>query len=171
MKRKLINILILAVLAVCADQLFRAYDNYFPYGRMLETPGVRPHEESVAYMAPGRVPWNGGEAEYRDVPGDKLVSTVAADDVDAVKKGGTLYGTYCMQCHGKYHDGNGTVGQSFAPLPADLQSAKVQALSDGVMFKEISYGKTGGRQPALDTTISIPDRWLIVAYVKSLSVR
>ena len=64
----------------------------------------------------------------------------------------------------------GTVGQSFSPLPGDLRSAKVQKLTDGMMFKEISFGIPDGRQPALATTISEMDRWRIVAYVKSLGV-
>jgi len=45
----------------------------------------------------------------------------------------------------------------------------VQSKSEGAIFKEISYGIPNGRQPALATTIAIPDRWKIVAFVKSLS--
>jgi hypothetical protein len=74
-------------------------------------------------------------------------------------------------CHGPNHDGKGTVGQSFHPLPTDLRSAKVQSKAEGVHFKEISYGVPKGRQPALATTIPVLDRWRIVAYVKSLGVR
>lgn len=160
----------LMVAAACGYFAFTAYDNRFPFGRMWETPGVRPHEEPIAYMAPGRVPWDGGEAEYRLVSGESLVSPVSVDDVDAVKQGRSLYRTYCMQCHGEYYDGNGTVGQSFAPLPGDLMSPRIQSLPDGVIFQEISYGKPGGRQPALATTISVDNRWRITAYIKSLGV-
>jgi hypothetical protein len=39
------------------------------------------------------------------------------------------------------------------------------------MFKEISFGVPGGRQPALATTIAVLERWQIVAYIKSLGVR
>jgi len=63
------------------------------------------------------------------------------------------------------------VGQSFDPLPSDLQSDKVQSLPQGTLFKEISYGVPNGRQPALDTTIEVIDRWRIIAYVKSLGSR
>ena len=41
----------------------------------------------------------------------------------------------------------------------------------GLLFKEISYGIPGGRQPALATTIEADERWRIVAYVKSLGKR
>jgi len=170
MKAKIIIIAVLICVVVGGYALFTTYDNRFPFGRMWETPAVRPHEEPISYMEPGRVPWDGGEAEYRFVPGKALVSPVSAHDPSAIKQGDALYATYCMQCHGKYHDGNGTVGQSFAPLPGNLRSVRVQTTSDGVLFQEISYGIPGGRQPPLATTISIQDRWLIIAFLKSLGI-
>jgi hypothetical protein len=63
------------------------------------------------------------------------------------------------------------VGQSFAPLPTDLRSSRVQELTDGELFQHISYVAGKGRQPALATTIRIGDRWTVVAYVKSIGVR
>jgi mono/diheme cytochrome c family protein len=171
MKQRLIVILLLIVAAVGGYFAFTTYDNRFPFGRMWETPAVRPHEEPIAYMAPGRVPWDGGEAEYRFVPGESIIPPVIDHDPGAAEKGSELYKTYCMQCHGRNNDGNGTVGQSFSPLPGDLRSARIQSLADGLIFQEVSYGKPGSRQPALATTISISDRWLIIAYLKSLGVR
>jgi mono/diheme cytochrome c family protein len=100
-----------------------------------------------------------------------MVSPVSSNDPVSIAAGKNLYLTYCAQCHGKYHDGNGTVGQSFEPLPGDLRSPKVQAMPDGQIFKEVSYGIPGGRQPPLATTIAIPERWQIIAYVKSLGLR
>jgi mono/diheme cytochrome c family protein len=88
-----------------------------------------------------------------------------------MRLGKVLYSKFCAQCHGKNYDGNATVGQSFFPLPTDLRSAKVQSLSDGAFFKEISYGIPEGRQPPLATTIAPMDRWRIVAYIRSLGVR
>jgi mono/diheme cytochrome c family protein len=79
-----------------------------------------------------------------------------------------LYQVYCAQCHGNNFDGNGTVGQSFQPLPANLRSPQVQAKTEGELFKSISFGIPGGRQPALDTTITPNDRWYIIAFVQSL---
>jgi hypothetical protein len=63
------------------------------------------------------------------------------------------------------------VGQSFAPLPGDLRSRKVQKMAAGRLFHEISYGVPGGRQPALASNIGADDRWKIIAFVKSLGMR
>jgi hypothetical protein len=40
-----------------------------------------------------------------------------------------------------------------------------------MLFKEISYGIPGGRQPALATTMTPEERWQSIALVKSLGVR
>jgi hypothetical protein len=63
------------------------------------------------------------------------------------------------------------VGQSFQPLPTDLRSPPVQAKPDGELFKSVSYGIPNGRQPALQTTVTIDDRWHVIAFVKSLGNR
>ena len=171
MKRILILAVFVAVVLTAAYTVITLYDTNLKVGRMWETPAVRPHEQKLLIMEPGVLPFNGGEAEYRNVKGEDLISPFKNDDPKVVASGKSLYFTYCAQCHGKYHDGNGTVGQSFHPLPGDLQSARVQSLPQGTLFKEISYGVPNGRQPALATTIEVMDRWRIIAYVKSLGLR
>ncbi len=147
------------------------YDKNFRYGRMWETPAVRPHEELPLSMPKGRVPQQGGEEIFKAMPAERLKSPVAASDREELQKGKVLYSKFCAQCHGKHYDGNATVGQSFFPLPADLRSPRVQFLSEGAFFKEISYGIPGRRQPPLATTIAPTDRWRIIAHLKSLGVR
>jgi mono/diheme cytochrome c family protein len=149
--------------------LLLEYDNNFPYGRMRETPAVRPHEEPLLIMEAGLVPFEGGEALYRAASPEALQSPLDARDPSVLEAGRKLYFTYCQQCHGSAFDGNGPVGQSFSPLPTHLQSDHVQQETEGQLFQHISYGIGGtGRQPALATTIAIEDRWRIVAFVKSL---
>ena len=171
MKRILILAVFVAVVLTAAYTVITLYDTNLKVGRMWETPAVRPHEQKLLIMEPGVVPFGGGEAEYRDAKAEDLLSPFKNDDPNVVASGRSLYFTYCAQCHGKYHDGNGTVGQSFHPLPGDLQSARVQSLHQGTLFKEISYGVPNGRQPALATTIEVMDRWRIIAFVKSLGLR
>jgi mono/diheme cytochrome c family protein len=171
MKRIVILAVFVAIVLTAAYTVITLYDTNLKVGRMWETPAVRPHEQKLLIMEHGVLPFNGGEATYRNAKGEDLISPFKNDDPNVVASGKSLYFTYCAQCHGKYHDGNGTVGQSFNPLPGDLQSAKVQSLPQGTLFKEISYGVPNGRQPALATTIEVMDRWRIIAYVKSLGLR
>ena len=171
MKRIVILAVFVAVVLTAAYTVITLYDENMKVGRMWETPAVHPHEQPLLIMEPGVVPFDGGEAEYRNAKAEDLISPFKNDDPNVVASGKSLYFTYCAQCHGKYHDGNGTVGQSFHPLPGDLQSDKVQSLPQGNLFKEISYGVPNSRQPALATTIEVMDRWRIIAYVKSLGLR
>ena len=170
--KKIIGILfVVLVLILGAYHLLMFYDNNFRYGRMRETPAVRPYEEPLLIKEAGLVPVNGGEAIYRVSAGIDIKSPINMTQPDIIARGKGVYLTYCAQCHGHKHDGNGTVGQSFAPLPTDLRSAKVQDSPAGVLFKNISYGVPEGRQPPLHATITIEDRWRVVAYVKSLGTR
>ena len=147
------------------------YDNTFRYGRMRETPAVRPHEDPLLKMEAGIVPVNGGEAIYRATAGVDLISPLNISQDYVINRGKAVYLTFCAQCHGLNYDGQGTVGQSFHPLPTNMRSPKVQSKPDGELFKSVSYGVPGGRQPALHTTITIDDRWHVVAFVKSLGNR
>jgi len=171
MKPLIVIIVAVGVLLSAAYGALTYYDNFFKYGRMWETPAVKPHEDPIHIMEAGVIPFTGGDARFKAMAVDDLAPPPNLANAQAIISGKTGYSRYCVQCHGKYHDGNGTVGQSFFPLPGDLRSAKVQSMHPGQVFKEISFGIPGGRQPALATTIEVTDRWRIVAYVKSLGQR
>ena len=163
--------IVIGVILYVAYEALMYYDNNFRYGRMRETPAIRPHEDPLLIMEKGIVPVSGGEAIYRASDGATLISPLNATEPSVIARGKAVYLTYCAQCHGYKYDGNGTVGQSFQPLPADLRSPQVQSKVKGELFKSVSYGVPGGRQPALHTTISVDDRWHVVAFVKSLGNR
>jgi mono/diheme cytochrome c family protein len=171
MKKYVLFFILFGVVLLVAYEALIFYDTNFRYGRMWETPAVRPHEEPLLTMRAGVVPFGGGEEDFRATPAEALKSPFDVAGPEVLKLGKASYLLYCAQCHGNNYDGNGTVGQSFSPLPTDLRSLKVQSLSDGVFFKEISYGFPDGRQPPLATTIAPMDRWRIVAYIKSLGIR
>ena len=148
------------------------YDNSLQVGRMWETPSVRPYQAPMPVMSKGLVPRKNAEMLYRSTNVKDLKSPLDLKASNVIAKGKTAYTNFCIHCHGVYHDGNGTVGQSFAPPPRDLRGAKVQTeLSPAKLFHEISYGIVNGRQPPLATTISVTDRWRVIAYVKSLGLR
>ncbi len=160
--------LIVTVMGLAAWGVITLYDENLKVGRMWETPAVKPHEHPIPVMDPQTMPFDGGENFYRMADPAALRPPFELDQPAVITAGRQGYQYYCIQCHGKNHDGQGTVGQSFAPLPGDLRSPKVQALPLGRFFHEISYGIPGGRQPALASTISPADRWRIIAFVKSL---
>lgn len=170
MKKGLVVFIAAIVLAGTAYHLLNYYDNNFRYGRMWETPAVRPHEKPMPLMEAGVVPTTGGEAAYRAAPEEELKNPLRPTS-ENIERGKAAYSNFCAQCHGKNYDGNGTVGQSFSPLPTDLRIEKVQNTSDGTLFKHISYGVPGGRQPALATTIRVIERWQIISHIRSLGAR
>lgn len=172
MKQVLVLLIAVSVALTGAYGVITVYDDNLEVGRMWQTPAIRPHEQPIPIMAAGIIPFNGGEILARTALEAELTSPLKGDPgAFDLKRATKAYTAYCIHCHGKYHDGQGTVGQSFQPLPGDLRSKKVQAMADGTIFREISYGKPGGRQPPLATTISMADRWQIIAYLKSLGSR
>lgn len=172
MTRIVILGVIAAVVLTAAYGVITLYDESLQVGRMWETPSVRPHETPIPAMEIGVVPVNGGEMLYRTADAKKLTSPLDLTDTNVITLGRTAYTNYCVHCHGEYHDGYGTVGQSFVPPPGDLRGLRVQQeLSPGELFHEISFGIPGGRQPPLATTVSVDDRWRVIAYVTSLGLR
>ena len=163
--------LIVSTVALVVWGVITGYDNVLSVGRMWKTPAIKPYENPIPVMAAGSMPVNGGEALYRATAADEIAAPFALTEPAAIASGQTAYQYYCIHCHGKNFDGYGTVGQSFAPPPGDLRSTKVQSMPVGMLFKEISYGIPGGRQPALATTVALDDRWHAIAYVKSLGQR
>jgi mono/diheme cytochrome c family protein len=164
--------LIVSAVALVVWGVITGYDNVLSVGRMWQTPGIKPYENPIPVMASGSMPVNGGEALYRAVTtAEEIAAPFSLTEPAAINEGKIAYQYYCIHCHGKNFDGYGTVGQSFAPPPGDLRSNRVQSMPEGVLFKEISYGIPGGRQPALDTTVAVDDRWHAIAYVKSLGLR
>jgi mono/diheme cytochrome c family protein len=163
--------LIVSTIVLIVFGVITLYDYQLSVGRMWETPAIKPHEKPIPVMAPGSVPVNGGEALYRAAAAEDLQPPFSLSDPKVVAAGKIAYGRYCLQCHGPNFDGYGTVGQSFAPPPGDLRSDKIQTMPVGLLFKEISYGIPGGRQPALATTMTVEERWQSIALVKSLGLR
>jgi mono/diheme cytochrome c family protein len=117
-------------------------------------------------MPPGSIPTGDSITMLRETKPENLHNPVSISETSVIA-GKTCYDYYCIMCHGKNADGNGTVGQSFYPLPANLSSPYVQQQSDGQLFYTISLGFK--RHPPLAYTIAEADRWQIINYIRSLS--
>ncbi len=91
--------------------------------------------------------------------------------------GRTYYQYYCAFCHGERGEGNGPVGESYVPRPADLRSPRIKAMSDGRLLRAMLTG--AGHQvivsPGVPTSAPVleyavpPDYWwYLVLYVRQL---
>ena len=80
-------------------------------------------------------------------------------------QGQKLFKTYCLVCHGAEGRGNGPVAGG-ALVPADLTSARVQALSDGTLYHTMRQGF--GLMPAYYDRLKPEERWRLVLYVRTL---
>jgi mono/diheme cytochrome c family protein len=135
------------------------------YGRMKEQESIRTYETSLPQMPQGTIPVGGGIETVRTSRPDALRNPLPSTPA-SVERGKQAYGHYCIMCHGPKGDGNGTVGQSFAPLPSNLRESPVQGQSDGELFYKISLGS--GRHPSLADTVSEEERWAVIQYLRSL---
>lgn len=136
------------------------------YARMTDDEAVNTYGKKMPAMPEHTVPASGGIEELKSSDPKSLVNPVAATP-EAVTQGRTAYGYYCIHCHGPAADGNGTVGQSFFPLPTDLRIPAVQQQSDGELFVKISLGFK--RCPPQALTVAATSRWAIIVYLRTLA--
>jgi mono/diheme cytochrome c family protein len=95
----------------------------------------------------------------------ELVNPLPADE-KTLASGRVYYGYYCAFCHGNQGRGDGPVGGSYLPMPADLQSSRVQAMRDGELMRAMLSGT--GHKEVLQRVIRPEHRWYLVSYVRNL---
>jgi len=156
----LIRAVLIALLVFSSLTLFGCY-----YAEMRDDEAVQAYNQEFPQMPKKTIPVDGGIWVERESNPMELVNPVP-DNSKMVARGGERYQLYCVQCHGPILDGNGTVGQSFAPLPSNLKSQQVQDQSDGEMFYKIRFGFN--RHPPLYATMTDDETWAIVRYVRSM---
>jgi mono/diheme cytochrome c family protein len=86
---------------------------------------------------------------------------------ETVAQGKIIYQRFCIHCHGKTGQGDGTVPtNSEYPPPPAYTSANLINLPEGKMFFTITYGK--GMMGSHASQLSKKDRWTVIQYVKFL---
>ena len=68
MKKYLTFLIALGIVVLIAYEALIYYDENFRFGRMWETPAVRPQEEPPFSMPKGTVPQQGGEEIFKATP-------------------------------------------------------------------------------------------------------
>jgi cytochrome c len=119
-------------------------------------------------MPTGTVPAEGGLELLKTAKTDAVKNPLPKTS-ETVEQGQSSYEYFCVMCHGRNHDGQGTVGQSFSPLPANLRGPYVQNQADGVLFTKISLGFR--RHPPMAFTVSEKDRWALVYFLRTLETK
>jgi mono/diheme cytochrome c family protein len=135
------------------------------YSRMRDDEAVQAYNQPFPKMPKQTIPIDGGIWIEREAVPSDLVN-VAPQTPETIALGAERYTFYCIQCHGPRLDGNGTVGQSFAPLPANLKTPAFQDQTDGEIFYKIRFGYN--RHPALYSTMTDQETWAVIRYIRAL---
>lgn len=76
----------------------------------------------------------GGQGAWEAPASDKTRKNPVAPGATAVTQGKQVAQLNCVACHGTGGKGDGAVGQTLSPRPADWTSPVVQSESDGELF-------------------------------------
>jgi mono/diheme cytochrome c family protein len=83
-------------------------------------------------------------------------------------RGQQRFNIYCTPCHGRLGDGNGMVVQRGLRQAASFHQDRLRQEKLGYFYDVITNGF--GAMPDYATQIPVRDRWLIVAYVRTLQL-
>ena len=91
-------------------------------------------------------------------------------DAASIHRGYTLFTQNCSICHGAAGKGDGPVGLTLNPRPANLSvHAKPGIHTDGQLYEWITNGYPHSAMPAFEQRLSDIDRWNLVNYIRTLS--
>ncbi|MEI7836124.1 MAG: cytochrome C [Planctomycetota bacterium] len=127
--------------------------------RMIDQPSLQAFNAAVPPPPHGAVP--------RGASLDRQTPKPAAPTAENIARGRTYYSYYCLPCHGDLGAGDGPVGQSYTPAPADLRSVRLQTLSDSDYLRASLTGV--GHAPVLDRIVPLAHRPHLLLYSRSLS--
>ena len=90
---------------------------------------------------------------------------------ETVNRGATVYEQNCASCHGKTGAGDGPVGRTLAPAPANLARLSQMPMVqwDPFMYWTVAEGgaQFDSAMPAFKDTLSKDDIWSVIAYIQA----
>lgn len=87
---------------------------------------------------------------------------------DELVRGQQRFNIYCTPCHSRLGDGKGMVVKRGLRQAASFHQDRLRQEKNGYFFDVITNGF--GAMPDYATQIPVRDRWLIVAYVRTLQL-
>jgi putative copper resistance protein D len=91
-------------------------------------------------------------------------------NADSVAIGETLYQENCFPCHGDTGAGDGPVGRTLNPPPADLTLHTQPGVHpDGRLYNWITNGFQDSVMPAFKDKLTDDERWHLVNYIRTLA--
>ena len=88
-------------------------------------------------------------------------------NAENLAKARVYYSYYCVFCHGDSGAGDGPVGESYIPRPADLRTGKIAGYRDGELLRSMLTGV--GHEPVLERVVAPEHRWYLVLFLRSLA--
>jgi copper transport protein len=93
-----------------------------------------------------------------------------APSSESVAAGQAVYEVHCVPCHGETGKGDGPLGVTLNPRPADLTQHAIPGVhTDAQLYEWITNGFPGSAMPAWKTQISDTDRWNLVNFIRTLA--
>jgi cytochrome c553 len=147
------------ILLTCAGLSFIiAVVLLFSGPRMRFQSSVRAFERTMPYAPDDVVSF------YQDYIDTATLAFPAASG-ENLKKGEVYYSYYCLFCHGYDGKGNGEVGKSYIPKPADLSQDKIRTENIKTLYRYSFKGT--GHSPVLERVVPFEHRPYILLYIRS----
>ena len=104
----------------------------------------------------------------KDETGNLVATAPLTLSVADIERGQERYNIYCLPCHGRLADGNGTIPKKGFPPPPSFHNDRARAFVDGYFFDKITNGSA--IMTSYAAQIPVIDRWRIVAYIRALQL-
>jgi copper transport protein len=109
---------------------------------------------------------------FLDRPEEDLITMAnpIPPNVESLTTGQELYQVNCFPCHGSSGAGDGPVGMTLNPPPADLTVHTTPGIHpDGQLYEWITNGLPESVMPAFAENLSDEERWHLVNYIRTLA--
>jgi hypothetical protein len=158
-----VKLLKLFIAAVALGGMVVAY-LLFTGPHMKNQPSLKDYEALPPPLPAGATPVN-------PLPGMSTVPDSASNPLPAtpvnLARGKVYYGYYCLFCHGEKGNGEGPVGDSYVPKPADLNADSIRTLTDRALYTAMLIGV--GHEPVLARVVAPEHRWYLVLFVREFA--